>query len=87
MDILNIEIFIPESLYEGITDEPKFENAFEVMRSLVEAYNDDEIIRKSIFPFIQKYVSALNQKAIVKQLLPIEKRRCLIQIKIMLRAQ
>ena len=63
--------FIPESLYEGITDEPKFENAFEVMRSLVEAYNDDEL--SEIYILYTEYVSALNQKAIVKQLLPIEK--------------
>jgi F-type H+-transporting ATPase subunit gamma len=61
----------PESLYEGITDEPKFENAFEVMKSLINSYISNELSEAYII--YTKYVSALNQKAIVKQLLPIEK--------------
>ena len=61
----------PESLYEGITDKPKFENAFEVMKSLINSYISNELSEAYII--YTKYVSALNQKAIVKQLLPIEK--------------
>ena len=62
--------FEPESLYEGVTDEPKFENAFEVMKSLVNSYSNNELTE--VYIIYTKYVSAFNQKAIVKQLLPIE---------------
>jgi len=64
--------FEPESMYEGITDEPKFENAFEVMKSLVHSYTCKEI--SEVYIIYTKYISALNQKSIVKQLLPIEKK-------------
>ena len=64
--------FEPESIYEGITDEPKFENAFEVMKTLVHSYTSNEL--SEVYIVYTKYISALNQKSIVKQLLPIEKK-------------
>ncbi|MBB38343.1 MAG: hypothetical protein CL515_05345 [Actinobacteria bacterium] len=61
----------PASSYEGITDEPKFENAFEVMSSVIESYNNGDLAEVHIL--YTKYVSALTQNAIVKQLLPLVK--------------
>ena len=61
----------PTSSYEGITDEPKFENAFEVMSSVIESYNNGDLAEVHIL--YTKYVSALTQNAIVKQLLPLVK--------------
>jgi len=61
----------PTSSYEGITDEPKFENAFEVMSSVIESYNNGDLAEVHIL--YTKYVSALRQNAIVKQLLPLVK--------------
>ena len=61
----------PTSNYEGITDEPKFENAFEVMSSVIESYNNGDLAEVHIL--YTKYVSALTQNAIVKQLLPLVK--------------
>ena len=61
----------PASSYEGITDEPKFENAFEVMSSVIESYNNCDLDEVHII--YTKYVSALTQNAIVKQLLPLVK--------------
>tara|TARA_B100000029_G_scaffold253162_1_gene250135 strand:- start:1068 stop:1946 length:879 start_codon:yes stop_codon:yes gene_type:complete len=61
----------PASSYEGITDEPKFENAFEVMSSVIESYNNGDLAE--VYILYTKYVSALTQNAIVKQLLPLVK--------------
>ena len=61
----------PASSYEGITDEPKFENAFEVMSSVIESYNNGDLAEVHIL--YTKYVSALTQNAIAKQLLPLVK--------------
>ena len=61
----------PTKAYEGITDEPKFENALDVMESIIELYNSGDLSEVHIL--YTKYVSALTQNAITKQLLPLEK--------------
>ena len=61
----------PTKAYEGITDEPKFENALDVMESIIELYNSGDLSEVHIL--YTKYVSALTQNAIAKQLLPLEK--------------
>tara|TARA_B100000586_G_scaffold87199_1_gene61860 strand:+ start:2627 stop:3502 length:876 start_codon:yes stop_codon:yes gene_type:complete len=64
----NIE---PVSSYEGITDGPKFENALDVMKSIIDLYSNRDL--SEVYILYTKYVSALTQNAIVKQLLPLEK--------------
>ena len=55
--------------YEGVTDEPKFDDAFEVMKPVIEGYNEGEV--SEVYILFTEYISALTQKATVKQLLPV----------------
>ena len=55
--------------YEGVTDEPKFDDAFEVMKPVIEGYNEGEV--SEVYILYTEYMSALTQKATVKQLLPV----------------
>ena len=65
----NYRNFESVNQYEGVTDEPKFDDAFEVMKPVIEAYNKGEV--SEVYILYTQYMSALTQKATVKQLLPV----------------
>ena len=60
----------PKSAFEGITDEPKFENALSIMNPLVDEYNSGKTHHIEII--YTEYKSAITQRAVYEQLLPFE---------------
>ncbi|MDA2970260.1 MAG: ATP synthase F1 subunit gamma [Actinomycetota bacterium] len=60
----------PKSSFEGVTDEPKFENALSIMNPLVEEYNTGKTHHIEII--YTEYKSAITQRAVFEQLLPFE---------------
>ena len=63
----NIE---PKQNYEGITDEPNFENALEIMTPLVQEFYDGKTNQIEIV--YTEYKSAMTQTALYKTVLPFE---------------
>ena len=60
----------PASSYEGITDEPNFENALEIMTPLVQEFYDGKT--NQIELVYTEYQSAMTQTALYKTVLPFE---------------
>jgi F-type H+-transporting ATPase subunit gamma len=60
----------PKSAFEGVTDEPKFENALSIMNPLVDEYNSGKTHHIEII--YTEYKSAITQRAVYEQLLPFE---------------
>jgi F-type H+-transporting ATPase subunit gamma len=60
----------PKSAFEGVTDEPKFENALSIMNPLIDEYNSGKTHHIEII--YTEYKSAITQRAVYEQLLPFE---------------
>ena len=60
----------PKQNYEGITDEPNFENALQIMTPLVEEFYDGKT--NQIELVYTEYQSAMTQTALYKTVLPFE---------------
>jgi len=60
----------PKSAFEGVTDEPKFENALSIMNPLIDEYNSGKTHHIEII--YTEYKSAITQRAVYEQMLPFE---------------